>query len=69
MGQSHDYTIFGYHTTPAVNVVYLEQHDGGQYLDDSNRTARYLTLWDQQKTAASGPKQTRQTLLELTASW
>ena len=45
-----------------------EQHDGGQYLDDSKRTTRYLTLWDQQKAAASGPEQTRRNLLDLTAS-
>jgi uncharacterized protein DUF5753 len=69
MGQSHDYTIFGYHTRPPVNIIYLEQHDGGQYLDDSKRTARYLTLWDQQRAAASGPEQTRRTLLDLIASW
>jgi DNA-binding XRE family transcriptional regulator len=69
MGQSHDYTIFGYHTNPPVNIIYLEQHDGGQYLDDTKRTTRYLTLWDQQKAAASGPEQTRRTLLDLAATW
>ncbi|MGH3792382.1 MAG: helix-turn-helix domain-containing protein [Pseudonocardiaceae bacterium] len=69
MGQSHEYTIFGYNTRPPVNIVYLEQHDGGQYLDDHKRTTRYLTLWDQQKAAASGPEQTRRTLLGLTATW
>ncbi|MGH3972381.1 MAG: helix-turn-helix domain-containing protein [Pseudonocardiaceae bacterium] len=68
MGQSHDYTIFGYDTRPPVNVIYLEQHDGGQYLDDSKRTTRYLTLWDQQKAAANGPEQTRRNLLDVTAS-
>lgn len=68
MGQSHDYTIFAYDTKPQVSIVYLEQHDGGQYLDDSKRTARYLALWDQQKAAGSGPEQTRRTLLEFAAT-
>ena len=65
MGQGHDYSIFGYDTKPAVSIVYLEQHDGGTYVDDAKRTARYLTLWDQQKAAASGPEQTRRFLLEI----
>ncbi|SFS90807.1 helix-turn-helix domain-containing protein [Saccharopolyspora flava] len=65
MGQGHDYSIFGYDTKPAVSIVYLEQHDGGTYVDDAKRTSGYLTLWDQQKAAASGPEQTRRFLLEL----
>ncbi|WP_345028466.1 helix-turn-helix transcriptional regulator [Kutzneria kofuensis] len=68
MGQGHDYTIFGYDTKPVVDIIYLEQHDGGEYVDNSKRTARYLTLWDHQKAAASGPEQTRRTLLEIAAS-
>lgn len=65
MGQGHDYTIFGYDTKPAVDIIYLEQHDGGEYVDNSKRAARYMTLWDHQKAAASGPEQTRRTLLEI----
>ncbi|WP_020497017.1 helix-turn-helix domain-containing protein [Sciscionella marina] len=65
MGQGHDYSIFGYDTRPPVSIVYLEQHDGGTYVDDSKRTTRYLTLWEQQKAAASGPEQTRRFLLDL----
>lgn len=68
MGQGHDYTIFGYDTKPAVDIIYLEQHDGGEYVENSKRTARYLTLWDHQRAAASGPEQTRRTLLEIAAS-
>lgn len=65
MGQGHDYSIFGYDTQPPVSIVYLEQHDGGAYVDDSKRTGRYLTLWEQQKAAAAGPEQTRRFLLDL----
>ncbi|MEY8042502.1 helix-turn-helix domain-containing protein [Saccharopolyspora cebuensis] len=65
MGQGHDYSIFGYDTRPPVSIVYLEQHGGGTYVDDSKRTTRYLTLWEQQKAAASGPEQTRRFLLDL----
>lgn len=68
MGQGHDYTIFGFDTTPAVDIIYVEEHDGGEYVDNAKRTARYLTLWDQQKAAADGLKQTRQTLLEVAES-
>lgn len=65
MGQGHDYSIFGYDTRPPVSIVYLEQHDSGAYVDDSKRTDRYLTLWEQQKAAAAGPEQTRRFLLDL----
>ena len=68
MGQSHDYTIFGYGTTPAVDIVYLDQHDGGEYVDDIRRTPKYQTLWEQQKAAAMGPEQTRRFLLDLAKS-
>ncbi len=64
MGQGYEYSIFGYDTRPPVSIVYLEQHDGGSYVDDTKRTARYLTLWEQQKAAASGPEQTRRLLLD-----
>jgi hypothetical protein len=68
MGQSLDYTIYGYDTTPPVDIVYLEQHDGGDYVDDVKRTPKYLTLWDQQRAAAMGPEQSRRYLLDLVAS-
>lgn len=68
MGQAHSYTIFGYDTNPPVDIVYLEQHDGGEYVDDTRRTPKYQTLWEQQKAAAMGPEQTRRFLLELARS-
>ncbi|MFC9250979.1 helix-turn-helix domain-containing protein [Amycolatopsis thailandensis] len=68
MGQGHDYTVFGYDTTPPVDIIYLEHHDGGEYIENNKRTAQYLKLWDYQKAAASGPEQTRRTLLDLASS-
>jgi transcriptional regulator with XRE-family HTH domain len=68
MGQALDYTIYGYDTTPPVDIVYLEQHDDGDYVDDVKRTPKYLTLWDQQRAAAMGPEQSRRYLLDLVAS-
>lgn len=68
MGQGYEYSIFGYDTQPPVSIVYLEQHDGGTYVEDSKRTSRYLTLWEQQKAAASGPEQTRRLLLDFASS-
>lgn len=68
MGQSHDYSIFGYDTKSPVNVVYREHYDSGEYVGDLDRTAAYLTLWEQQKAAANGPEQTRRFLLDLAAS-
>ncbi|ACU37533.1 transcriptional regulator, XRE family [Actinosynnema mirum DSM 43827] len=68
MGQGHDYTIFGYDTRPAVDIIYVERHDGGEYIDNGKRAAGYQTLWDHQRAAASGPEQTRRLLLDLAAS-
>lgn len=68
MGQAHDYSIFGYDTKPPVDIVYLDQHDGGEYVDDIKRTPKYQTLWEQQKAAATGPEQTRRLLLGLASS-
>ncbi|HEX5402334.1 MAG TPA: helix-turn-helix transcriptional regulator [Pseudonocardiaceae bacterium] len=68
MGQSHDYTIFGYDTNPPVNVVYREHYDGGEYVGDLERTAAYVTLWEQQQAAAVGPEQTRRFLTDFAAS-
>ncbi len=65
MGQAHSYYVFGYDTTPSVDIVYLEQHDGGEYVDDIKRTPKYQTLWEQQQAAAMGPEQTRRFLLDL----
>jgi hypothetical protein len=67
-GQGHDYTIFGYDIKPAVDIIYLEEHEGGDYVDNPKRTARYLKLWDYQRLAAVGPDQTRQKLLEIASS-
>jgi transcriptional regulator with XRE-family HTH domain len=68
MGQAHDYTIFGYDTKVPVNVVYREHYDGGEYVGDLERTADYVTLWEQQRAAGIGPEQTRRFLLDLAAS-
>ncbi|GAA4010618.1 helix-turn-helix transcriptional regulator [Allokutzneria multivorans] len=68
MGQGHDYTIFGFDTKPAVDIIYLEQHIGGDYVVGPEATKSYRTLWDYQKAAASGPEQTRQTLLDIANS-
>jgi DNA-binding XRE family transcriptional regulator len=67
-GQGHDYTIFGYDTSPAVDIIYLEEHEGGDYVDNPKRTAGYLKLWDYQRLAAVGPEQTRRKLLDAAAS-
>ncbi|MGH3585465.1 MAG: helix-turn-helix domain-containing protein [Pseudonocardia sp.] len=68
MGQGCDYTIFSYDTTPVVDIVYLELHDRGEYVDDDRRATKYLDLWEQQKAAAIGPEQTRRTLLQIAGS-
>jgi len=64
-GQGCDYTIFGFDTRPPVDVVYLEQHDGGQYLDNNARTATYLRLFEQVRAVAVGPEQTPAALLDI----
>jgi DNA-binding XRE family transcriptional regulator len=69
MGQAADYTIFGYDVDPQIDIVYLDQHDGGEYVHDVNRTPRYLAVWEQQKAVALGPEQTRRVLLEMASSW
>lgn len=53
---------------PAVDIIYLEQVDGGGYVDDHTRTAGYTELWDQQKATASGPEQARRALLDIAKS-
>ncbi|HWE89705.1 MAG TPA: helix-turn-helix transcriptional regulator [Pseudonocardiaceae bacterium] len=68
MGESHEYTIFGYDTDTPVNVVYREHYDGGEYVGVPDRTSAYLTLWEQHQAAAIGPEQTRRFLLKLAAS-
>jgi hypothetical protein len=65
IGQSHDYTIFNFDTKTPVNIVYLESHDGGEYIDDGKRTQAYLTVWEQQHAAAFGPEQSRRMLLDI----
>lgn len=67
MGQGHDYTIFGYDTRPPVDIIYVEEHDGGSYVDNTARTTRYLDLWEYQRLAAAGPTQTRQILRDVAA--
>lgn len=67
-GQSQHVTIFDYQARTAVNIVFLEQYDGGDYIDDPKRTSQYLILWDHLKAAASGPEQSRRLLLDLHAS-
>lgn len=68
MGQSHDYTVFQYEADPQVSIVYLEKHDGGEYVEGAKKTARYLELFDQQKAAAIGQERARRFLLDFAAS-
>jgi hypothetical protein len=68
MGQSHDYTVFQYEADPQVSIVYLEKHDGGEYVEGSKKTSRYLELFDQQKAAAVGQERARRFLLDFAAS-
>jgi transcriptional regulator with XRE-family HTH domain len=65
IGQSHDYVIFSFDTKTPVSIVYLENHDGGEYIDDGKRTQAYLTVWEQQHAAAFGPEQSRRMLLDI----
>ncbi|GAA3858651.1 helix-turn-helix transcriptional regulator [Saccharothrix violaceirubra] len=67
MGQGRPYSIFGYDTTPTVDIIYLEHDEGGEYVDHSKRTVRYLTRWDYQRATALGPEQSRRLLLDLAA--
>lgn len=59
LGQEVDYVIFGYDTDPAVQVIYVEQYDGGTTVRTIDKVRRYLSLWDHQRAAALGPEQTR----------
>ncbi|GAA1992578.1 helix-turn-helix transcriptional regulator [Amycolatopsis minnesotensis] len=68
MGQSHDYTAFQYEADPQVSIVYLEKHDGGEYVEGVKKTSRYLDLFDQQKAAAIGQERARRFLLDFAAS-
>lgn len=64
MGQSHDYTIFGYDTELSADIVYGE-HDGGDYIYDATLTQMYKSAWDQQIAAAHGPRKTRRAFIDL----
>ncbi|WP_232376410.1 helix-turn-helix domain-containing protein [Amycolatopsis aidingensis] len=66
MGQEHDYTVFEYDTRTPVSIVYLETHDGGEYVG-GNKISRYLELFDQQKAAAIGQERARRFLLDFVA--
>lgn len=59
LGQAEDYVIFGYETDPAVQVIYVEQYDGGAIVRKPDKVRRYLILWEHQRAAALGPEQTR----------
>lgn len=59
LGQEEDYMIFGYDTDPAVQVIYVEQYDGGTIVRDVGKVRKYLALWEHQRAAALGPEQTR----------
>jgi transcriptional regulator with XRE-family HTH domain len=59
LGQEVDYVIFGYEGDPAVQVIYVEQYDGGTMVRDVDKVRKYLSLWDHQRAAALGPEQTR----------
>jgi hypothetical protein len=68
MGQGHMYAVFGYDTDPQVDIVYREQLDGGEYVDNFKRVPRYLALRDHHKAVAAGPEQTKRRLLKIAAS-
>jgi hypothetical protein len=68
MGQGHTFTVFGYDTKPVVDIIYREQLDGGEYVDNSKRVPAYLTLRDHLKAVAAGPEQTRRKLMKIAAS-
>jgi hypothetical protein len=68
MGQGHVYTVFGYDTQPAVDIIYKEQLDGGEYVDNIKRVPRYLALRDHHKAVAAGPEQTKRRLIKIAAS-
>jgi transcriptional regulator with XRE-family HTH domain len=59
LGQAEDYVIFGYDTDPAVQVIYVEQYDGGTTVRAVDKVRRFMSLWDHQRAAALGPEQTR----------
>jgi transcriptional regulator with XRE-family HTH domain len=68
LGQEEDYVAFGYRTDPAVQVIYVEQYDGGTIVRDVGKVRRYLTLWEHQCAAALGPEQTRAFLSRMARS-
>jgi hypothetical protein len=68
MGQGNTYTVFGYDTQPEVDIIYREQLDGGEYVDNSKRVPAYLALRDHLKAVAAGPEQTRRKLVKIAAS-
>lgn len=59
LGQAENSVIFGYETDPVVQVIYVEQYDGGTTVRNVDKVRRYLSLWDHQRAAALGPEQTR----------
>jgi transcriptional regulator with XRE-family HTH domain len=68
LGQEEDYVIFGYDTDPAVEVIYVEQYDGGTTVRNVDKVRRFLCLWEHQCAAALGPEQTRAFLSRMVRS-
>jgi transcriptional regulator with XRE-family HTH domain len=68
MGQGNEYTIFDFDTNPSTEIIYLERHEGGDYMDNANRIAPYLTLREHHLAVASGPEQSRRLLLNIASS-
>jgi Domain of unknown function (DUF5753)/Helix-turn-helix domain len=68
VGQSLDFTTFGFQARAAVQIVYLEHYEVDEYLHDPKRTAPYLRRWEQLVAAANGPEQSRRLLARLRES-
>jgi DNA-binding XRE family transcriptional regulator len=62
-GQEFNFTIFGFDSDPAVQVVHVEGVEDGDVTSELEEVSVYLKVWEQQKAAALGPEQSRTFLL------
>jgi DNA-binding XRE family transcriptional regulator len=63
LGQSFDYTVFGFKSEPPVEVVYVEGVLNDNVTSQQEDVSAYLTVWEHQKAVALGPEQSRTFLL------